>query len=181
MATGVSRRALLTGSAGAFASGTLISMVAGEDAAAADSGTERSSYFGSVVSQTGQNVRVSIPSEMPFTKPQVVTVPMQDFPTGWIFRRGDRVLVTQDSLRQPLAANPLVRKILGTADDYSERSGVRTLTVDGTEVMLQDASVCPDVSPRDAVNTRDGRRFLVHAIENDDGGLPSCFGFRRED
>src|SRR4051794_3721594 len=113
MATGISRRGLLAGSAGIFGAGSLISIMAGQEVAVADSGTGRSSYFGSVVSQTGQTVSVSIPSDTPFPQPRVVTVPMQDFPTGWIFRKGDRVLVTQDSLQRPIAANPLVRRVQG--------------------------------------------------------------------
>jgi hypothetical protein len=108
----------------------------------------------------------------------VVTVPVEDFPIGWVFRPGDLVLVTQDALGRPLAAKPLVRRAIGTADAYRERAGRRSVTVAGTDMLVQAATVMPEESAGVAVSRHDGRRYLAHYVDNNVDGLRSCFGFR---
>ena len=175
MRSSLSRRKLLKGSAGLATAGALVSVAVDEPRAAAAPATTRDSYVGSVASQLDQTVRVSIVTGHPTQR--AVVVPFEDFPAGWVFRPGDLVLVTQDSLGQPVAARPLVRRVVGTADAYTERAGVRSLTVAGTDMLVQAATVMPELASA-AVIRHDGRRFVAHYVDNDVDGLRACFGFR---
>jgi hypothetical protein len=176
MRSNLSRRKLLKGSAGLVTAGALVSVAVEQTPAAGALAIARDSYVGSVASQLDQVVHVSILTGQPAQR--AVAVPVEDFPTGWVFRPGDLVLVTQDSLGRPLAARPLVRRVVGTADAYTERAGSRLVTVAGTDMVVQAATVMPEESASAAVSRHDGRRFLAHYVDNDIDGLRSCFGFR---
>lgn len=153
----VSRRDLLKRSATVAATATVASVVVGESSASAGTGAAAPagrgrSFVGTVVRQDGSGLIVTAPEAHGGS----VLVRPKDFPSNWVFRRGDKVTVMTGRPGRPQPAVPLVAGVTGTIQDFSTADGVESLTVEGTTVTVHAATSFADISPREAAARQDG-------------------------
>lgn len=174
MANEVSRRRLLTASAAATAGGAVAVALSGEPAQAAPVGSAR---IGRVVRQIDDAAGAGSPAtavEVALLRPGgaqvtgVVTVAVAGFPTGWVLRTGDRVVVTgADDPDRPLTAMPLVTRLVGRV----QRTGTDTVVMAGQRLHLRVGTL--ETASRSADAT-----YEAYVIGNDLDGTLSCTTLR---
>lgn len=175
----VSRRELVKGSAGLTAAAALGYGALGLRAESAAAAPAQRAYRGMVLRQEHPSLRVTVPAaDRPGAIERTARVPSSSFPPNWKFRVGDQVLVRRDATGRPSEALPLVGRVIGRLDSCRENAGVRTLSVGGVQAVVNEGSGFPDGSPEKVAARQDTRLYLLHYIDNDVDGLPSCFGFR---
>jgi len=175
MAEQVSRR-VMAKLVGTAVAGVVVAIGAGEDVAAAGVAGRRSP-LGRVIAQRRVTARVKVSPGAVAASPAstVVDVPVVGFPPDWQLRLGDRVIVTHGGPDEPVAAHPLVTRVVGSLERVPGRAGEVLVAVGGVRVRVQAATI--GAGPAQVKQGSD-RTYEAYYIDNDLDGVRSCVTLR---